>query len=159
MNNRALMNSVSQYDVSALAHEWTWLIPADHTPLFISVLADWVFGAPDGSLWCLSVLEGDYTRIAVNAAEYNRLNKSEEWLKTTFIAGWQSVAAANGLLPNDDECLGWKVHPLIGGELKSANLQVFDMLVYQGIMGQLHRQLRQRPAPPEAVKPWFKFWS
>jgi hypothetical protein len=33
-----------------------------------------------------------------------------------------------------------------------------DMLVHQGIIGQLHRQLRHREAPPPK-KSWLKFWQ
>lgn len=140
MSDRAFMVSAGRYDVQRLLEEWHWLVPKPDTPLFVSVLADWVFGAPDGSLWCLSVLEGEYTKIAENSAEYNRLNKSEEWLNKIFIAGWQPIAAAHGLVPTEGECLGWKVHPLLGGSFKVTNLQVFSMAVYQSLMGQLHRR-------------------
>ncbi len=155
---RPLMIEASQYDAPSLLAEWSWLVPNTDTPLFISAFGDWVFGHPDGSLWALSVLEGTYERVAVNGAEYNTLNKSGEWLNKTFIAGWQPIAAGHGLQPGKDECLGWKVHPLIGGKLEVANLQVFSMLVYQSIMGQLHRQLQQRAAPKQEKKSWFKRW-
>ena len=141
---RPFMIEASRYETPRLLAEWRWLVPSTDTPLFISVFGDWVFGHSDDSLWVLSVLEGTYSRVAHNAAEYNTLNKSADWLDKTFIAGWQPIAAGHGLLPNKDECLGWKVHPLIGGKLEAANLQVFSMLVYQSIMGQLHRQLQQR---------------
>jgi hypothetical protein len=151
------MVAAEKYDLPRLLHEWQWLVPRDHTPLLVSVMGDWVFGAPNGSLWSLSLLEGDYIQIAVNADEYNRLNKSDEWLNETFSADWQSIAAGHGFEPTEDQCLGWKVHPLLGGEFTPANLQVFDMVVYQSLMGQLHRQLQRRETPPK--KSWFKFWQ
>ena len=152
---RALLIEASQYELGKLLPEWRWLVPESDTPLFISVFGDWVFGNPDGSLWVLSVLEGTYERIARKAAEYNTINKSEEWLEKTFIAGWQPIAAGQGLVPAKDQCLGWKVHPLIGGKFEVANLQVFDMVVYQSIMGQFHRQLQRRELPPPKKKSWF----
>ena len=158
MQLRAFMLDAKHYNLPRMLEEWRWLIPQQHTPLFVSALGDWVFGAPDGSLWCLSVLEGDYFQIALNGAEYNKLNKSEEWLNKTFIAGWQAIAAGHGLEPSPDQCIGWKVHPRIGGQLKPDNLQLFDMEVYQSIMGQLHRQLRPAKPQQEKDKPWFKFW-
>jgi hypothetical protein len=115
-------------------------------PLFLSAFGDWVFGRPDGSLWLLSVLEGNYTQIAQDTREYNTLNKSPEWIEQTFIAGWFSIAAGHGLEPQIDECLGWKIAPILGGQFAVSNLQLFPMNVYQSLMGQLHRQLRQRPA-------------
>jgi hypothetical protein len=62
-----------------------------------------------------------------------------------FLAEWQSTAAQSNLYPTENECLGWKVHPTIGGMFQVNNLQIFDMVVYQRLMGQLHRQL-QRPS-------------
>ena len=144
---RALMIDASEYDTSSLLAAWHWLVPGFATPLFISAFGDWVFGHPDGSLWMLSLLEGHYSQEAKNAAEYNRLNKSVEWLEKTFIAGWQGIAAGHGMQPGKNECLGWKVHPLLGGKFKAANLKIFNMAVYQSIMGQLHRLLRQPSAP------------
>jgi hypothetical protein len=154
---RPLMIRASEYDAAQLLSEWRWLVPETATPLFISAFGDWVFGHPDGSLWMLSVLEGTYGEVAKDAAEYNTLNKSVEWLEKTFIAGWLVIAAGNGMEPGKDQCLGWKLHPLLGGQFEVANLQLFSMAVYQSLMGQLHRQLQQRSAPPPRKKPWFRF--
>ena len=123
-------------------------MPESDTPLFISIFGDWVFGHPDGSLWALSLLEGTYQQVAKNAAEYNALKNSFEWLDATFIAGWQEIAARKGLVPAEQECLGWKVHPMIGGKFEVENLAIFSMNVYQSIMGQLHRQMRGLGARP-----------
>lgn len=155
-----LMSHASEYNVAPLIADWKWLVPEDDTPLFISAFGDWVFGNPNGSLWVLSLLEGTYEQVAKSADEYNSLNKSEEWLNQVFIAEWLPIAVQNGLAPGKDECLGWKLHPLLGGKFEVANLQVFSMLIYQSIMGQLHRQLKERSPqqPTPEMKPWFKFW-
>lgn len=139
---RALMIDASEYETSRLLAEWHWLVPQFATPLFISAFGDWVFGHPDGELWKLSLLEGDYRQMATNAAEYNTLNKSAEWLENTFSAGWQVIAAGHGMQPDKDQCLGWKIPPVLGGKLEVANLEIFGMFLYQSLMGQLHRQLQ-----------------
>lgn len=154
-----LMLHASEYDTATLLADWKWLIPEDDTPLFISAFGDWVFGKPDGSLWALSLLEGTYEQVAKSSDEYNSLNKSEKWLNQIFIADWLPIAIENGLVPCKDECLGWKLHPLLGGQFAVANLQVFSMRVYQSIMGQLHRQLKDRSQQPTPEKKsWFKPW-
>ena len=144
------MTAASHFDTKALGHEWRWLVPESDTPLFLSIFGDWVFGHPNGSMWALSVLEGTYEKIARDAAEYNALKNPFEWLDATFIAGWQEIAARHGLEPSESECLGWKVHPIIGGKLEVQNLAIFSMAVYQSIMGQLHRQLRSPPMRPSS---------
>jgi hypothetical protein len=135
------MRDADGYDTDMLLDEWRWLVPARDTPLWISAFGDWVFGAPDGSLWMMSTLGGDYQQVAKNSAEYNVLNKSPEWVEM-FLAEWYPIAIGNGLAPGHDECLGWKLHPLIGGAFAVENLQIFSMRVYQSLTGQLHRQLR-----------------
>jgi hypothetical protein len=138
------MTSAGAFDVGDLLGPWRWLVPSDATPLFISVFGDWVFGAPDGSVWALSVLEGSYSQIASTGAEYNHLKASFEWLDRNFMASWQEIAHRHGLAPSVHECIGWKVHPALGGAISKENLKVFGMRVYQHLMGQLHQQLQRR---------------
>ncbi|MEP6505850.1 MAG: hypothetical protein ABJD97_21130 [Betaproteobacteria bacterium] len=149
---RAFMLPAERYDVPRLLHEWQWLLPPNQSELFVTVLGDWVFGAPGGSLWCLSLLEGTYTQIAANSGEYNRFKQSPDWMSATFSSEWQPIGEHHGLFPTNSECLGWRLHPRIGGKFTSANLQVFDMAVYQSLMGQLHRQLTPQ-AEAVAAKP------
>jgi hypothetical protein len=138
------MRAAKEFDVESLREPWRWLVPDVDTPLFLTVFGDWVFGAPDGSLWALSVLEGTYEKIARNGPEYNQLKTSFDWLDKTFMAGWQQIAHRHGLLPAADQCIGWKIHPIIGGKFEPENLQLFKMSVYQHLMGQFHQQVQQR---------------
>jgi hypothetical protein len=136
------MRNAKGNDTHLLLGEWRWLVLAKHTPLCVSAFGDWVLGAPEGSLWVMSTLEGDYQQVARNASEYNALAKSPEWTSATFLADWFPIAIGNGLAPGHDECLGWKLHPLVGGAFAVENLQVFSMQLYQSLTGQLHRQIR-----------------
>ncbi|WP_211232078.1 T6SS immunity protein Tdi1 domain-containing protein [Pseudoduganella violaceinigra] len=144
--HRPFFVNAEQLDARALLGEWQWLVPATETPLFLTAMGDWVFGASDGSLWLLSMLEGAYTKIAEDSGEFNRLNKSQEWIEETFLSGWFEIGAGNGIQPGQDECLGWKLHPSLGGQFAATNLKVFSMAVYQSLMGQLHCQLQRGPA-------------
>ena len=159
MNDRPFMVAAGKYDLPRMLEEWQWLLPKEHTPLLVSVFGDWVFKAPDGSFWCLSILRGDYSKIAADTDEYKRLRQSEQWMDKTFMAGLQAPAATRRYLhPTEAQCLGWKLHPRVGGEVRPENLEVFDMASYQSLMSQLHRVLEQRSTTPQPKKPWFKFW-
>lgn len=135
-----LMRNVNESDV-ALASNWSWVVPEDHTPLFLSIFGDWVFGARDGSLWGLSTLEGSYERIAGNSAEFNALKGSPEWLDKVFLASWQEIAARHGIVPSASECITWKVPPVLGGAYEVNNLQLLPQVVYQPIIAQVHKRL------------------
>lgn len=138
------MRSVQGCDTEALLEPWRWILPRDLTPLLVSYFGDWVFGAPDGSLWALSVLDAHLRRVAVDSAEFNRLKKSVHWLEKEFIHGWYEIAVHHGFRPNEAQCVGWRLPPVMGGPFAVTNLQLFDLSVYQHIMGQLLDQLRAR---------------
>lgn len=136
------MREPSLKESEELLPQWSWLIPRRVHPIFLSAFGDWVLGEEDGSLWLLSVLEGVYEKLANDSAEFNALNKSDEWNDQKFIEGWWQIAKENGIVPEKGECIGWKVHPLIGGEFSVSNLQIFSMRVYQSLMSQLHSRLQ-----------------
>jgi hypothetical protein len=131
-----------------LLADWRWLVTKELTPLFVTTLGDWIFGAPDGSIWTLSLLEGDLRMLARTGTDYNRLKRDPKWLEDELAAGWAIIADGNGLVPGRDQCVGWKLHPVLGGAFDKTNLEIFSMPVYQSLMGQLFRQLAGRPATP-----------
>jgi hypothetical protein len=142
---QAFMRNVNATD-AALASHWSWLVPGEHTPLLLSVFGDWVFGAPDGSLWALSTLEGSYEQVAHSSAEFNMLKQSPEWLDRRFIASWQEIAARHGIVPTASECITWRVPPVLGGSFEVGNLQLLPQSAYQSIIAQVHQQRRASSA-------------
>jgi hypothetical protein len=142
--SRDLAISCDRLDCYGLLSQWAWLVPADHTPLMVGAFGDWIVGAPDGSHWVLCLLEGDYRQIARDCAEFNRLKQQPENMESWFKADWVEIAARCGLVPKIDECLGWKIPPILGGEFSVDNIAVFPLRVYQSTQGQLHRQRRER---------------
>ena len=113
------MIAASEYDTKSLLWAWPWRVPPSFTPLFVSVMGDWVFGAPDGSLYALSMLDGDLFRVAENADEYNAAKRDERWLERTFAAGWSVIARGHGLVPSKDECLARTSPPALEGPSRS----------------------------------------
>ncbi|MER9212572.1 DUF1851 domain-containing protein [Mesorhizobium sp. M0663] len=129
-------------DCSGLFHDWSWLVPTSHTPLMVGHFGDTVFAAPDGSLSLLSTLDGEYERIARTGAEFNRLKGDPENVDSWFQWGWANIALQSGIVPKDDECLGWKIAPILGGQFGVDEIMTFPRRAYLSIQGQLHRQIR-----------------
>jgi hypothetical protein len=130
-------------DCSGLFDAWVWRIPSTHTPLMIGHFGDAVFCAPDGSHWLLSILDGEYQRIARSSAEFNLLNNDPQSMDDWFCWGWATIAFENGIVPKDGECLGWKIAPILGGQIGVKEIMVFSRRVYLSIQGQLLRQVHQ----------------
>jgi hypothetical protein len=141
---RDLAIHAERIDTGPLLSEWAWLLPPRDIPLLVGAFGDCVFGAPDGSHWVLSMLEGDYRRVAGDSAEFNRLKNDAANLNDWFSAEWVSIAAGNGIVPAPDQCLGWKVHPILGAPFSVENIGLFSVRVYHSVVGQLFRQLSNR---------------
>lgn len=138
---RDLAISCEGMDCKRLLTDWMWLVPPDATPLMIGIFGDWIFGAPDGSLWHLGLLEGQFQPVAQDSTEFNAKKREEEYRDLWFGANWADIALGNGLTPDRAECLGWKVAPVLGGPFSVDNIKVFSLLAYQSVTGQLFRQL------------------
>src|SRR5258708_35202477 len=110
----------------------------------IGIFGDCIFGAPDGSHWHLDLLEGQFRQVARDSTVFNAKKREEKYRDEWFGANWANIALENGFTPNRDECFGWKVAPVLGGPFSVENIQVFSLIVYQSLNGQLFRQLSQR---------------
>lgn len=137
-----LVRVITAAEAEPLLAEWRWLVPRTLAPLFITRFGDWIFGAPDGSIWSLDMLEGQLRVLAPSGAEYNARKRDPAWLDRELLAGWYDIAVGNGILAGDDECIGWAVAPIVGGKLEKTNLKTYSLGAYQTVMAQLHRRLR-----------------
>lgn len=122
-------------------------MPRDAEPLMIGIFGDWIFGAPDASHWHLDLLEGTFQKCAKNSEDFNAKKREAEFLDLWFGANWAEVALTEGLVPGAEECLGWKIHPAIGGEFASSNIGVFQLSMYQKVCASIHRNANKSTKP------------
>jgi hypothetical protein len=47
-----------------------------------------------------------------------------------------------GMRPNQGQCIGFKIPPVLGGKIEIDNLDIYELTVYQAIMGQIHEQVK-----------------
>ena len=125
--------------------EWRWLVPDSYTPLWLNAFGDWTFSSKDGEIWFLDLLEGSLVRLATSGDKLNELLQCEGNRNRWLMADWVTICEERGLRLAREQCYGWKTAPVLGGAMEFSNIQVFDMGVYQCIMGQVHRQLKKLP--------------
>ena len=142
---RKLTIPLDGLSVDDLLKEWRWLVPATMTPLWLSAFGDWAFVGQDKRVFHLDILEGSFGPIALFESAMTELLESEEMRNRCLSADWFEICNKRGLYLGPGQCYGWKVAPILGGEFNFSNIQVFDVLVYETIMGQLHRQLKELP--------------
>ena len=109
----------------------------------IGVFGDWVFGAPDATHWHLDLLEGKFHKIAEDSQDFNEKKEQPLYRNEWFSEEWAKIAFGSGLVPERDQCLGWKIAPVLGGDFAVENIQIFSLVVYQRITGSLFRQISE----------------
>ncbi|MEX0370404.1 MAG: T6SS immunity protein Tdi1 domain-containing protein [Tateyamaria sp.] len=143
MPKRHLTVSYEALEHDRLLDEWRWLVPEPMEPLMIGIFGDWVFGAPDATLWHLDLLEGKLHKIANGSQEFNAKKDQSYYRNEWFCEEWADIALGNDLVPKRDECLGWTIAPILGGDFAVENIQVFSLAVYQRVTGSFFRQIAE----------------
>lgn len=73
---------------------------------------------------------------------------ASEALAAPFFQQWLS---AGGARPALGQCIGYRVPPTLGGADELSNLELTDMEVYWGIVGQINAKIKKKP-PKEPPK-------
>lgn len=123
---------------------WQWLVPAGCRPLVITRFGDWFLEGADSGLLFLDLLEGALKHLSTTAGDLQEASSVTRFADELSV-DWVEVCHRQGMLLGPGQCYGWKIHPVIGGPLSSANIQPFGFRVYQSLNAQLHQQLRAQP--------------
>jgi hypothetical protein len=131
-----------------LLADWEWLVPATFLPLSATLFGDAFLLGNKGEVQFLDALQGQLTPVAESEAAFQELlqtSKGRELLR----ADLAEVLWAKGLCPREDECYGYRIPPILGGNVIPGNIQVFPRNVYMSTQGQLHRQFQGNPRPAQ----------
>jgi len=125
--------------------DWAWMPQlADKAPIFASSFGDLFLQSQDGS-WFLDTLEGTLTRVCDNPQVLEAQLNTPEGQDKFLMAGLAIAAHESGLVPGDGEVLSFKVPPVLGGQLDTANIEVSDLVVALSLLGQIHQQIKELP--------------
>ncbi len=128
-------------EVSPLLEDWGWLVPPDFVPVQMSKFGDWFFADKNAKIWMLDLIEGTLRQVASSEQEFNAMKKTQEKRDEWFLEGFIMRCVSEGLNLKQNECYGWKVHPILGAPIEFSNIKVFSLTVYQSIMGNMFRQI------------------
>jgi hypothetical protein len=128
-----------------LSTHWSWLLPSDMEPVMCTVFGDWFLSDGNGTIHHLDLLEGCVNRVADMRGDFEHLLNDQNQIDTWFLPGFVSSLKAHGVMRSPGQCYGYKIHPILGGPIESANLVLMDFHAWQQICSQLHEQLRKLP--------------
>lgn len=132
-------------DLDGLLSEWRWLIDESHQVAVITALGDLFLRHSDGRILWLDAGFGQLTEVASSADEFKQLmvqpQNANEWFAPQLVG--DLLSSGKTLAPG--ECFSYTVPPALGGQIEPANFEPTDLQVHFGILGQIHRQIKDLP--------------
>jgi hypothetical protein len=141
----SLIVPLAGVDIGAMLEFWRWLVPELHRPLFATALGDLFLTDPDGRVLWLDVGSGELQSVADSLAEFERATADPDnaslWFGGALVEQLRSAGKVLGL----GECYCYLQLPILGGEYKSGNFRVYDVVTHFRVWGPIHEQLRDLP--------------
>lgn len=116
---------------------WEWLVGPDMHPLVMTKFGDWFLADPAGRVHWLDLLVGSCSQVADAVEEWQRLTAEEEQQNSWFMLPWCYRLHADGLVPGDGQCYGFKVPPKLGAPVELPNVEVANLMAYQVWMAEI----------------------
>jgi len=136
---------VANISVERLMKEWRWLYPDPVTLLARSTFGDLFLRKESGEVVKLNVSIGQITEIAGSEEEFLRLAGTEERLQEWFAKADELAAAQRGLIPNSEQCIGFKIPLMFAESGVPNNAYLADLYEQVSFLGDLHRQISKLP--------------
>lgn len=137
--------SPDDVDLDGLLSEWRWLADESYQPVVITALGDLFLRHADSRIFWLQAGWGQLVEVADSADEFKQLmtqpENAIEWFNPQLVGD----ILATGMRLDPGECFGYKVPPVLGGEIVPDNFEQTDLHVHFGILGQIHRQVKDLP--------------
>jgi len=129
-----------------LLSEWRWLLNDSFHLILISSLGDMFLTDAEGHVHWLDAGAGRLTQIASSVDEFQQLRqqpaKAEEW----FVPQLVGDIMQSGLCLASAQCFGYKLPPVLGGQMQPSNFEPTNLSVHFSILGQINRQAKDLPA-------------
>ena len=137
--------SLENLDADELLSEWRWLVDDSYSPVLLSALGDLFVQGQDRSIWWLCTGSGQFTRVAPDLAELQRLTlqpkPSMEWFLPDIVGHFRE----SGLLLQPGKCYSYKVPPFLGGKIEPKNMEITNVYIHFAFLGDVYRQVKDLP--------------
>jgi hypothetical protein len=124
---------------------WLGALPPVFTVWLVNRFGDVFAVFEDESVHMLDVGIGAINRVADNrdhfAAQCDSDDVANNWLMINLVDGCVTA----GLTLGPDQCYGYKVPPILGGEYTIENLEPTDLSVHYSLLADIYRQTKDLP--------------
>jgi hypothetical protein len=129
-------------DWSVLLCGWREALPESFTLWMVNRFGDLFTVHDDGSVHMLDVGAGRLARLADNRDHFCSLvdvgDNANNWLMIPLV----NECVAGGMILRPNQCYGYKVPPILGGEYHVSNVEPTDLSVHYSLLGDIYRQTK-----------------
>ncbi len=125
--------------------EWRWLVGDSVQLMLISSLGDMFLADKAGHVHWLDAGTGQLTEVAGSFDEFQQLRREPENAEEWFVPLLVGDIIESGARLAPGECFGYKLAPIVGGQMEPCNFQPTNLSVHFSILGQLNRQAKDLP--------------
>ncbi len=145
MNISDYLIDQSGKDWPELLSGWSDALPVTFNVWLVNRFGDVFAVYEDGSVHMLDVGIGSVERVADSRSHFaDRLDiddNANNWLLIEFV----DDCIAAGLTLTDNQCFGFKIPPLLGGEYSVGNVVPTDLSVHYSLLADIWRQTKDLP--------------
>jgi len=136
---------VADLDVDRLLSEWRWLCPQHMGLVARTAFGDLFLRDEAGKIFKLDIGVGQMKEVAGSESEFRDLACTKEKREQWFSERDELAAIAQGLKPNQDQCVAFKT-PILFAEAGTPNNAYVGSLYEQvAFLGDLNRQIAKLP--------------
>jgi len=132
-------------DWGELLSGWADWLPNSLTVWLVNLFGDVFLVYDEGSVHMLDIGTDTLTRVADSRGQFFDLmdvaGNGENWLMIPLV----DKCRATGLTPSTDQCFGFKIPPLLGGEYVVANVALMQVAAYYSFLADIHLQTKSLP--------------
>lgn len=138
---------IESIDWMQLFEEWKWLIPPGTgiQPWMMNTFGDLFWIDEQEQINLLNVSDGTNEIIAQSEEEFFEKLDEEDNLNLWYLIDLVDELLDAEHAPQDNECYGFKLLPVLGGDFQNENIYISDIAEYWSFCGQIHRQLDGLP--------------
>jgi len=145
MNVHDYLIDQSGKDWSELLSNWSDALPSSFTVWLVNRFGDVFVAFEDGSVHMLDVGIGVIERVADDRDHFATLLDTGDNADNWFMIPLVDKCVAAGLYLGNDQCYGYKVPPILGGDYTVENMFPIGLAEHFSFLADIHRQTKNLP--------------
>lgn len=148
---QALMIGTDEFDAPRLFAHWSWRVPQHYQPICLSTFGDWFLRDSDDHIYIFDLVKSELRQIADSQVEFEALLDCEEYQREWLLSHVVAQLRQSGLIRSRGQCYAFRTPPMLGGQLATSNIIIWDLAAYQSGTSKVHRQVVDLPPGTEIV--------